>query len=187
MEQARLLLVPCTSAEEAGLLLAYRTVKPTMCSRLGSCLCLSAVLVWRAYARLLKELLTMFVLLLWPSCRNAPAKKYLAGGLALSAGATWAFLRWCISHARFLSIREVLLSPVAVWYIIITGTAGVAVTYWIDHPDHYKLHNTIRTGLQLVALVFVYNSFPDQGLAIAAVLFLICCAWLVEPTTNLVR
>jgi hypothetical protein len=110
-------------------------------------------------------------------CRTAPAKKYLAGSFVLSAGATWAFLKWCFSNS-IPSMFQMLLTPVGVWYIIITATAGVGVTYWIDNPDHYKLHNTIRAGLQLAALFLVYTSIADPVLAIAAVLALICYGWL---------
>lgn len=110
-------------------------------------------------------------------CRNAPAKKYLAGGFALSAGAAWAFVKWCVS-ASIPGFFEILFSPAGVWYVIITGAAGVGVTYWIDNPAHYKLHNTIWRALQLVALGFVYSSIADQGLAIAVVLALICYDWL---------
>lgn len=76
----------------------------------------------------------------------------------------WAYGTW------MPGIQQILLSRVGVWYIIITGTAGVAITYWMDNPDNQKINTSVRVALQLLALGVVYFSIVDDKVAIAVVI-----------------
>lgn len=102
------------------------------------------------------------------SCRNAPAKRAIGAGFALSTTGMLGIMRW--AYGTWMpGIQQILLSRVGVWYIIITGTAGVAITYWMDNPDNQKINTSVRVALQLLALGVVYFSIVDDKLAIVVV------------------
>lgn len=84
----------------------------------------------------------------------------------------WAFGTWAPG------LREVVFSRVGVWYALITGAAGVAITYWLDNPDNCKVNTSIRVALQGLALGAVYWSIADETLALAAVATIMTFGWL---------
>lgn len=110
-------------------------------------------------------------------CRSTPAKRYIGVGWAVSAGGMWSIVRWAFGTWA-PGIQQVIFSPVGVWYVIITGTAGVAVTYWLDDPHSRKINTTIRVSLQIVALGALYFAVADDYVALALMGLLVCFGWL---------
>lgn len=110
-------------------------------------------------------------------CRSTPAKRYIGVGWAVSAGGMWSIVRWAFGTWA-PGIQQVIFSPVGVWYVIITGTAGVAVTYWLDDPNSRKINTTIRVSLQIVALAALYFAVADDYVALALMGLLVCFGWL---------
>ena len=103
--------------------------------------------------------------------RHAPAKKAIGAGFAVSTAGMVALTRWAVSTWG-PGVQQVVLSRVGVWYVILTGAAGVAVTYWLDDPANEKVNTTIRVGLQGLSMAVVYACVADERAAVAAVLLL---------------
>jgi hypothetical protein len=115
--------------------------------------------------------------LLCALCRNAPAKRAVTAGFFVSASGMVGIVRWAFGTWA-PGVRAVIYSRVGVWYALITGAAGVAVTYWLDNPDNYKINTSIRVALQGMALGAVYWSIADETLALAAVATIMTFGWL---------
>jgi hypothetical protein len=110
-------------------------------------------------------------------CRNAPLKRAIGAGFAISATGMLGLVRWAFGTWA-PGIQQLMLSRVGVWYIIITATAGVAITYWLDQPDNYKVNTSIRVALQILALGVIYGRVADERLALGAVAILMTFGWL---------
>lgn len=110
-------------------------------------------------------------------CRNAPLKRAIGAGFAISATGMLGLVRWAFGTWA-PGFQQLMLSRVGVWYAIITGTAGVAITYWLDQPDNYKVNTSIRVALQILALGVVYGRIADERLALGAVAVLMTFGWL---------
>lgn len=119
----------------------------------------------------------MAVILLLIVIRNAPAKRAVTAGFLISASGMVGIVRWAFGTWA-PGVRAVIYSRVGVWYALITGAAGVAVTYWLDNPDNYKINTSIRVALQGMALGAVYWSIADETLAVAAVATIMTFGWL---------
>lgn len=76
-------------------------------------------------------------------------------------------------------LQQVLFSRAGIWYVILTSTAGVALTYWLDDPNNEKINTSIRVGLQGLSLSVVYACIADEYVAIGAVLLLMTHRWLL--------
>lgn len=83
----------------------------------------------------------------------------------------WLFGTWAPG------LHELVFSRFGAWYVLITGAAGVGLTYWLDDPNNYKINTSIRVALQGAALVVVYASISDEYCAIAAVVLLMTSGW----------
>jgi hypothetical protein len=108
--------------------------------------------------------------------RNTPAKRAIGAGFALSASGMLAVVRWLFGTWA-PGLHELVFSRFGAWYVLITGAAGVGLTYWLDDPNNYKINTSIRVALQGAALVVVYASISDEYCAIAAVVLLMTSGW----------
>lgn len=110
-------------------------------------------------------------------CRNTPAKRAIGVGCAISASGMWGIVRWAFGTWA-PGVQQVVFSRVGLWYVIITGTAGVAVAFWMDDPANHKINTTIRVALQILALGTLYCAVADEYAALAALALLVCYGWL---------
>jgi len=113
-----------------------------------------------------------------PARRNTPAKRAIGAGFALSASGMLALIRW-VYGTWAPGIQQVLFSRVGAWYILLTGAAGVAVTYWLDDPANEKINTSIRVGLKGIAIALLYASIADEYVAVGAILLLLTHGWLL--------
>lgn len=84
----------------------------------------------------------------------------------------WAYGTW------MPGVQQLLFSRVGAWYLLITGAAGVALTYWLDDPNNQKVNTSIRVGLQGLALLVVYANIADERVGLAAVMVMMTSGWL---------
>jgi hypothetical protein len=106
-------------------------------------------------------------------CRDTPASLNVCVGWAAIAAMVFTIARWTCGTWD-PSDQQVIDSHLWLWYVIITGTAGMMVA---SHLEDQAITTATRVSVQTVALAMFYFTFADIRMVLAALGLLIWYQW----------
>ncbi|KAL4427710.1 hypothetical protein ABPG75_001799 [Micractinium tetrahymenae] len=111
---------------------------------------------------MLSVLILLFILY-----RKVPHKGKVFAGTAVFGSSFLAAVRWMFG-VWLPSAQQVLMHPVTLGYLALSGLAGLGTTYYYNNPENRKLNTMLRVALQLVGLASVYfsSSMTEGSLAL---------------------
>lgn len=112
------------------------------------------------------------ILLLFIIYRSLPHKGKLFAAVTLFGSSVMATARWILG-TWVPSLRLVLTNPITLGYMVISGLAGLALTYYFNDTSSHKFNTILKVALQLLGLGLIALSVPSTETGIGAIVALL--------------